>query len=105
MKLNAKLALIFWLTLLGPTQAWAKESASIRTNSFSVKAEIIPRYPGVGEDEVRNLHFTRWFPLNDRATIGLTEDGQIYGSVSVQKHDEHGKVLRKTFAIFFRDKE
>ncbi len=83
--MRAIVTFIFLLSLIGPGVARARDSAFLYTNPLSFEADIIPRYPGIGEDEARKLRFVSWYALNGRAQIGLTEDGEVFGSVTVQQ--------------------
>lgn len=42
----------------------------------------MPQNPRVGDEETRELRFERWVWLSEKARIGLTSDGEVFGFVS-----------------------
>jgi len=68
------------------------------TEPTQVHADIIPRNPNVGEDESRQLRFHKWISVSDETFLGLTEKGEVYGVVKLDKVTEEGQTVRKTYA-------
>lgn len=68
-------------------------------NPISYTVDIVPRNTNVGEDESARLHFEKWISMSDEAVLGLTEAGQVYGVVSLDKlNQETGQKVRKNYA-------
>lgn len=71
----------------------------VLTNPLAVNADIVPRNTNVGEDETRKIQLTKWISLSDEAVLGLTDEGQVFGVVSLDKvNEEAGQKIRKNYA-------